>query len=66
MRAAEHLRQARHSPAPQRDYAFGDLFEENVIKQDVMAFSVTGTLWQGWGAVPAVPWRPVLNTARKS
>ncbi len=38
--------------AAQRAYAFGDLREENTITQDVLAFNVTGQLWQGWGAGP--------------
>jgi outer membrane receptor protein involved in Fe transport len=36
----------------QKAYAFGELFEENVIKQHVLAASVSGQLWQGWGYGP--------------
>jgi len=34
------------------DYAFGDLTEFNTIKQNVLAASTAGELWQGWGAGP--------------
>ncbi len=33
-------------------YAFGDLTEHDDIRQDVVAGSVTGQLWDGWGAGP--------------
>lgn len=33
-------------------YAFGDLTEHNIIRQDVIAASTTGRLWEGWGAGP--------------
>jgi outer membrane receptor protein involved in Fe transport len=33
-------------------YAFGDLTESNVINQDVYAGTISGQLWQGWGAGP--------------
>lgn len=33
-------------------YAFGSLTEHNLIRQDVLAASVSGELWQGWGAGP--------------
>jgi iron complex outermembrane recepter protein len=33
-------------------YAFGNLTEHNVIRQDVLAASVDGELWEGWGAGP--------------
>jgi outer membrane receptor protein involved in Fe transport len=36
----------------QREYAFGDLFESNTIKQHVVDFSVSGPLWKGWGYGP--------------
>lgn len=36
----------------QREYAFGDLFESNNIKQHVVDFSVSGPLWSGWGHGP--------------
>lgn len=36
----------------QHAYAFGDLFEHNKIKQDVIAANINGELWQGWGAGP--------------
>jgi iron complex outermembrane recepter protein len=31
-------------------YAFGDLTEHDDIRQDVLAASATGELWEGWGA----------------
>ncbi len=33
-------------------YAFGSLTEHNVIRQDVLAASINGQLWGGWGAGP--------------
>ena len=33
-------------------YAFGNLTEHDNIRQDVVAGSVTGQLWDGWGAGP--------------
>jgi outer membrane receptor protein involved in Fe transport len=33
-------------------YAFGALTEHNVIRQDVGAASISGKLWEGWGAGP--------------
>ncbi|HWL64164.1 MAG TPA: TonB-dependent receptor [Steroidobacteraceae bacterium] len=36
----------------QRNYAFGELFEQNVIKQNVLALNVSGPLWDGWGYGP--------------
>jgi outer membrane receptor protein involved in Fe transport len=39
------------SPAAM-DYAFGDLDEHDNIKQDVLAASVSGEVWGGWGAGP--------------
>lgn len=33
-------------------YAFGSLTEHNVIRQDVLAASTSGELWEGWGAGP--------------
>jgi len=33
-------------------YAFGNLTEHDNIRQDVVAGSVSGELWQGWGAGP--------------
>jgi iron complex outermembrane recepter protein len=33
-------------------YAFGDLDEHDNIKQDVLAASVSGEVWDGWGAGP--------------
>ena len=33
-------------------YAFGNLTEHDDIRQDVVAASITGELWQGWGAGP--------------
>ncbi len=43
-------------------YAFSSLTEHNVIRQDVAATSISGQLWQGWGAGPlsaafGVEWR---------
>ncbi len=43
-------------------YAFGSLTEHNVINQDVLAASINGQLWEGWGAGPlaaafGVEWR---------
>jgi outer membrane receptor protein involved in Fe transport len=31
-------------------YAFGALTEHNVIRQDVLAGTINGQLWEGWGA----------------
>ena len=43
------------------DYAFGSLTEHDDIRQDVLAASVSGTLWEGWagpiGAAGGVEWR---------
>jgi iron complex outermembrane receptor protein len=33
-------------------YAFGSLTEHNIIRQDVFATSISGQLWEGWGAGP--------------
>jgi iron complex outermembrane receptor protein len=33
-------------------YAFGSLTEHNIIRQDVLSASVSGQLWEGWGAGP--------------
>jgi iron complex outermembrane receptor protein len=43
-------------------YAFSSLTEHNVIRQDVFSTSISGPLWQGWGAGPlsaafGVEWR---------
>jgi iron complex outermembrane recepter protein len=43
-------------------YAFGNLTEHDDIRQDVVAASLTGELWKGWGAGPlsaatGVEWR---------
>ncbi|HZL95543.1 MAG TPA: TonB-dependent receptor, partial [Vicinamibacterales bacterium] len=34
------------------NYAFADLTEHNEINQDVYAGTISGQLWQGWGAGP--------------
>lgn len=43
-------------------YAFGALTEHNVIRQDVVAATISGEAWRGWGAGPlsaafGVEWR---------
>lgn len=43
------------------NYAFGSLTEHDDIRQDVLAASLSGTLWEGWagaiGAAAGVEWR---------
>jgi iron complex outermembrane recepter protein len=43
------------------DYAFGSLTEHDDIRQDVIAASMNGTLWEGWagpiGAAAGIEWR---------
>src|SRR5262249_39200583 len=42
-----------HTASPEAlAYAFGDLDEHDNIKQDVLAASVSGEVWKGWGAGP--------------
>ena len=51
--------------AAARAYAFGPIVEFNTIDQEIVAGSVSGELWQGFGAAALSPAHSARSTAKR-